>query len=94
MPLFYLVLFTVIILLQEWAKQLDADANYGKPKGPLHGLPFSVKDNIDIAGYDSTIGISKFLYQPSIEDAALVKALKQLGAIPFCKTNVPQTNLR
>lgn len=78
---------------KEWATQLDEDALSNK-KGPLHGLPFSVKDNIGVIGYDSTIGLSGFLNQPESEDAALVKALKNLGAIPFCKTNVPQTNLR
>lgn len=63
-------------------------------RGPLHGLPFSVKDNVSIKGYDSTVGLTKFIDDPSAEDAALVAALKSLGAIPFCKTNVPQTLLR
>jgi Asp-tRNA(Asn)/Glu-tRNA(Gln) amidotransferase A subunit family amidase len=53
-----------------------------------------VKDNVGIIGYDSTIGISKFISQPATEDAAIVIALKRLGAIPFCKTNIPQTNMR
>ncbi|EFX81960.1 hypothetical protein DAPPUDRAFT_210998 [Daphnia pulex] len=82
-----------ILEAEEWAKKLDADAALGGKKGPLHGLPFSVKDNVGIIGYDSTIGISRFLNQPSTEDAAIVIALKMLGAIPFCKTNIPQTNM-
>ncbi|XP_046653551.1 fatty acid amide hydrolase 1-like isoform X1 [Daphnia pulicaria] len=82
-----------ILEADEWAKKLDADAALGGKKGPLHGLPFSVKDNVGIIGYDSTIGISKFINQPSTEDAAIVIALKMLGAIPFCKTNIPQTNM-
>lgn len=61
---------------------------------PLHGLPFSVKDNVNVVGYDSTAGMSKFIDQPAAEDAALVAALRNLGAIPFCRTNVPQTLLR
>nr|CAH0098966.1 unnamed protein product [Daphnia galeata] len=72
-----------ILEAEEWAKQLDADASLGGKKGPLHGLPFSVKDNVGIIGYDSTIGISKFISQPATEDAAIVIALKRLGAIPF-----------
>jgi Asp-tRNA(Asn)/Glu-tRNA(Gln) amidotransferase A subunit family amidase len=63
-------------------------------KKPLHGLPFSVKDNVSVVGYDCTAGISKFIDQSAVEDAALVSALRGLGAIPFCRTNVPQTLLR
>ena len=37
----------------------------GKPIGPLHGVPFSVKDNIDIAGLDSTIGLAKLCNKPA-----------------------------
>lgn len=82
------------IMLQEWAKELDTTAALTGKRGPLHGLPFSVKDNVGLIGYDSTIGISRFINEPAIEDAAMVIALKKLGAIPFCKTNVPQTNMR
>ena len=91
--LVFKILLNSVSFIKEWAKQLDADAKHGK-KGPLYGLPFSVKDNVGIVGYDSTVGISSFINQPATEDAALVIALKQLGAIPFCKTNTPQTNLR
>lgn len=80
--------------MKEWAKQLDEDAKQSGKKGPLHGLPFSLKENISVAGYDCTIGITKFIGQPVDDDAATVKALKKLGAIPFCKTNIPQTMLR
>lgn len=76
------------------ARKLDTLAAKGHDKGPLHGLPFSVKDNVSIEGYDSTVGLTKFIDVPCTEDAALVAALKSLGAIPFCKTNVPQTLLR
>ncbi|KAK4023136.1 vitamin D3 hydroxylase-associated protein [Daphnia magna] len=82
-----------ILEAEEWAKELDAEAAHSGKKGPLHGLPFSVKDNVGLIGYDSTVGISQFINQPAIEDAAMVIALKKLGAIPFCKTNVPQTNM-
>lgn len=49
---------------------------------------------MSVEGYDSTVGMSKYIDNPSATDAALVTALKSLGAIPFCKTNVPQTLLR
>ncbi|KAK4023161.1 hypothetical protein OUZ56_008590 [Daphnia magna] len=78
---------------EEWAKELDANAAATGKRKPLHGLPFSVKDNVSIVGYDCTAGISKFINQSAIEDAALVSAIRSLGAIPFCRTNVPQTLL-
>ena len=63
-------------------------------RGPLHGIPFSVKDNASVAGYDCTAGLSINLNNPAKQDSSLVAALKSLGAIPFCKTNVPQSLLR
>lgn len=60
-------------------------------RGPLHGLPISVKDNCNIEGMDSTLGFAKYLYKPEIENANLIASLKDLGAIVFCKTNVPQS---
>jgi len=76
---------------EEWAAELDrVDPSQ---RGPLHGIPFSVKDNASVAGYSNTAGLSKNLNDPAKEDAALVAAFKSLGAIPFCKTNVPQSLL-
>jgi fatty acid amide hydrolase len=60
-------------------------------KGPLHGLPVCIKDDTNVEGMDSTLGYAKNLYKPATDSAVLVKALKDLGAVPFCKTNVPQT---
>ncbi|OXA40478.1 fatty acid amide hydrolase 1 [Folsomia candida] len=76
---------------EEWAKELDAMK--GSLRGPLHGFPISVKDNCNVIGMDSTIGLGKFLYQPAEDSSAIVKSLMALGAIPFAKTNVPQTLL-
>ncbi|XP_037087901.1 fatty acid amide hydrolase 1-like [Pollicipes pollicipes] len=60
-------------------------------RGPLHGLPFSVKDCVDLEGYDSTAGLAKHLGQPASRSAPVVQTLIDLGGVPFCKTNVPQT---
>lgn len=70
------------------------DATVDRKKGPLHGVPFSLKDNVSLVGYDCTAGMSKFIDQSAVEDAAIVAGLRSLGAIPFCRTNVPQTLLR
>lgn len=60
-------------------------------RGPLHGLPISVKECYYVKGYDATVGLIRYLNCPAQEDAAMVKRMRQLGAVPFCLTNVPQT---
>tara|TARA_R110001583_G_scaffold7720_3_gene37843 strand:- start:11201 stop:13039 length:1839 start_codon:yes stop_codon:yes gene_type:complete len=56
---------------------------------PLYGIPFAVKDNIDLALLPTTAGCDAFEYQPS-ESSAVVKLLMQAGAIPLGKTNLDQ----
>uniref|UniRef100_A0A914I3L1 Amidase domain-containing protein n=1 Tax=Globodera rostochiensis TaxID=31243 RepID=A0A914I3L1_GLORO len=78
----------------EEAEQMDA--KYGaegatEQKPPLFGLPFSVKANYFLKGYDCCIGIARWLGHPQTSDCSLVTLLRQLGAVPFCYTNVPQT---
>ena len=58
--------------------------------GPLHGLPLTIKDNIDVRGTDSTLGLRSRLYQPAESDALVVAELRAAGAIVLGKTNVPQ----
>jgi len=60
-------------------------------KGPLHGIPFGVKDDTAVKGMDSTLGCAINLYVPSKESAGIIQSLESLGAIPFCITNLPQT---
>lgn len=62
-------------------------------KGPLHGVPMSIKDQFNIAGYDTTIGFSAWCNSPAAKDAHVVNALRRAGAVIICKTNVPQTML-
>jgi len=57
---------------------------------PLHGLPITVKDNIEVAGTDSTLGIQARVGQPAQKDAVVVQELRHAGAILLGKTNVPQ----
>ena len=60
----------------------------GKPIGPLHGLPISLKDNYIVAGFDSTIGLVARANKPATDEdeSEAVKILRSCGAIPFCKT--------
>ncbi|XP_039175803.1 fatty-acid amide hydrolase 1-like isoform X1 [Crotalus tigris] len=62
-------------------------------KGLLYGVPVSIKDSINCKGSDTTLGFVKRLFQPAAEDAVIVQVLKHQGAIPFVKTNVPQSLL-
>jgi amidase len=71
------------------AKALDAHRRTSGPKGPLHGLPVSLKDNLHVAGADGTIGFVSLAFDPAAEESPLVGILRALGAVVYCKTNVP-----
>ncbi|NXX77026.1 VDHAP protein, partial [Urocolius indicus] len=62
-----------------------------KEKGLLYGIPVSIKDHINCKGHISSGGLVKFLGQVKEEDSVIVQVLKSQGAIPFVKTNIPQT---
>lgn len=56
---------------------------------PLYGIPFAIKDNIDLAGVPTTAACPAFAYMAG-QDATLVRQLIALGAIPLGKTNLDQ----
>jgi allophanate hydrolase len=68
-----------------------ADALAGKDPGslPLYGIPFAIKDNIDLAGVPTTAGCPAYAYTPQ-KSAAVVERLIAAGAIPVGKTNLDQ----
>ncbi len=59
--------------------------------GPLHGLPISLKDSFQVKDHPTTIGMIAFLDHKSEANSAVVDLLLDLGAVVYCKTNVPQT---
>ncbi|GAA5131633.1 allophanate hydrolase [Luteolibacter yonseiensis] len=60
------------------------------PEGlPLWGIPFVVKDNIDVAGWPTTAGCPEYAYLPT-KDAEVVRLLRAAGAIPIAKANMDQ----
>ncbi|KAI9802130.1 MAG: hypothetical protein M1833_002051 [Piccolia ochrophora] len=63
----------------------------GKPIGPLHGVPISLKDTFKVKDYDASIGIASLAFKPATENSVLVDLLLEAGAVLYCKTNVPQT---
>lgn len=62
-------------------------------KGSLAGIPISLKDTVNVAGYDSCVGISKLVGNAEPVDGAMVRLLKDAGAVPYVKTNIPITLL-
>ena len=56
---------------------------------PLYGIPFSIKDNMDLAGIPTTAACKEYTYTPA-EDAFVVQCLLEAGAIPLGKTNLDQ----
>lgn len=74
------------------ATQLDSYiATHGKPMGPLHGLPISLKDQFRIAGAETSVGYVGWLGKPETEEteSEVVKILMEMGAVVHVKTNVP-----
>ncbi|KAH7009502.1 amidase signature domain-containing protein [Ilyonectria destructans] len=76
----------------ERAKELDAYlASEGKPMGPFHGLPISLKDMWMMKGEAATLGFVAYLPKPVAEEnSPIVDILLEAGAVFYCKTNVPQ----
>jgi len=70
------------------AKVLDAEQKAGKFRGPLHGIPISLKDNIDTAGTRTTAASPMFKDRIPTEDADIVVRLKRAGAIILGKLNL------
>ncbi|KAM8930433.1 vitamin D3 hydroxylase-associated protein-like [Pelodytes ibericus] len=78
--------------LSECEAQLT-EISQQKAKGLLYGVPISVKDNYNCTGHDTTLGLIKHLNQPASADSVIIQVLKRQGAIPFVKTNIPQSML-
>lgn len=73
---------------EEWVK--DGSVNL---KGSLAGIPVSLKDTIEVGGYDTSVGYSRNVGNAPLRDGPMVKLLKDAGAVPYVKTNIPITLL-
>ncbi|WP_281545522.1 allophanate hydrolase [Grimontia sp. SpTr1] len=63
--------------------------NHKPENKPLYGVPFAIKDNIDLAGLQTTAACKEFAYTPG-QSAFVVQALIEAGAVPLGKTNLDQ----
>jgi aspartyl-tRNA(Asn)/glutamyl-tRNA(Gln) amidotransferase subunit A len=75
-------------LALEQARQLDAEQKTGRLRGPLHGIPIALKDNIDTAGIRTTAASAVFDDRVPREDAEVARRLKAAGAILTGKVNL------
>lgn len=72
------------------AKNVDRRRAAGEPLRPLEGVPFSIKDSIEVQGTVCSAGTLGFAHAaPSKRDATLVARLRDAGAIPIARTNLP-----
>ncbi|KAF9485469.1 amidase [Pholiota conissans] len=77
---------------RERAVELDAHFTATKKlRGPLHGVPISIKEQFEITGYDTSVGFSQWANNPAQSNADIVNTLLAAGAIIYVKTNIPQT---
>lgn len=72
------------------AARADEERRKGRSRGPLHGLPVSVKESIEMAGHASTLGVSARASKIATNDAVLVRMLREAGAVIIGRTNVSQ----
>ena len=70
------------------AAELDEEQKAGRFRGPLHGIPISLKDNIDTAGTRTTAASAIYQRRVPAEDADIVRRLKASGAIILGKLNL------
>jgi aspartyl-tRNA(Asn)/glutamyl-tRNA(Gln) amidotransferase subunit A len=72
------------------ADAADKAVARGAPLGPLHGVPFSIKDALDTAGVLTQRGSKLFAGHIPDKDATAVARFKAAGGIPLMKTNIPE----
>jgi amidase len=76
------------------AAEADRKVATGQALGPLHGVPFTIKENIDVAGFPTTWGVPAFAGAIPPVDAPVVQRMRAAGAIAIGRTNLPDMGLR
>ena len=76
------------------AAAADRKVAAGQALGPLHGVPFTIKENIDVAGFPTTWGVPAFAGAIPPVDAPVVERMRAAGAIAIGRTNLPDMGLR
>ena len=84
----------ITVVLAESALEAADMADKTEPTGPLHGVPFTIKENIDCVGSATTQGVPLLADSMPAMDAPVVERMKKAGAIPLARTNLPELGLR
>jgi amidase len=87
----------VIVLGEEALEAADAADRAmadGRELPPFHGVPFTVKANIDVTGTPTTMGLKALAGAYPERDAPGVERMRQAGAIPIGRTNCPTITVR
>ena len=85
---------SITVVLAESALEAADAADRQDASGPLHGVPFTIKENIDCVGYATTQGVPLLAVALPPIDAPVVERMKAAGAIPLARTNLPEMALR
>ncbi len=80
----------VTLVLEETAFAAADDADRSESSGPLRGVPFTIKENLDCVGSPTTQGIPALAEAMPPSDAPVVERMKRAGAIPLARTNLPE----
>lgn len=72
------------------ARALDRERKRGTVRGPLHGVPVLLKDNIDVKGMPTTAGSIALMDSYPADDAPIVKELREAGAVILGKVNLSE----
>ena len=76
------------------ASEIDAAMARDEKPGPLAGVPFTVKENIDFAGLPTTNGVPGLAEAVAPSDAPVVERMKNAGGVAIGRTNMPEMGLR
>ena len=84
----------ITVVLADSALAAADAADRATKRGPLHGVPFTIKENIDCVGSATTHGVMALQHSFPSQDAPVVERMKAAGAIPIGRTNLPEFGLR
>jgi amidase len=88
----------IVVVLADEALEAAGAADRAVADGaalpPLHGVPFTIKENLDVAGTPTTQGLQALSEAYPARDAPVVERLKAAGAIPIGRTNMPSGAIR
>ncbi|OYW34156.1 MAG: amidase, partial [Azorhizobium sp. 12-66-6] len=78
----------------ERSREADAARASGESWGPLHGVPVTIKENVDVAGMPTPNGVRAFEGVVAPDDSPVVRNLLAAGAIVIGRTTTPEFSMR